>query len=371
MLKLANIQVLRAIAAFAVVFYHTGLESSTVCAETGRVCTFGFWGGGFGVALFFMISGFIMVTISWNSFGQDGASIGFLKRRITRIVPLYWLVTTAAVVGALLLPNLLKVPVTELSYVVSSYLFWQAARVNGLVRPVANLGWTLNLEMMFYLVFAMALLFRRAWGIALAVCVFAALTGLRQAGVFAPDGPLPSLPLQFWGDPISLNFSFGMIVAMIYRAGVRLPLVASVLLAAGSVASMTYIYFNVEQVILPLAEDELVCRIVRAVPAAFLFVAGALGPQVTGKNLLSRAALLVGDASYSLYLIHPFVLRPFGKIWTKVVGAALPVWMFGAACLVLALASGLALYFAAERPLMRLFHRERPPTLTGAAKVVL
>ena len=52
MMKLPNIQILRAVAALAVVFYHDGIETTNVCTSTGRACSIDFWVGGFGVPLF-------------------------------------------------------------------------------------------------------------------------------------------------------------------------------------------------------------------------------------------------------------------------------------------------------------------------------
>ncbi len=198
MQKLPNIQILRAIAALTVVIYHVGIEATSVCTGTGRSCSYEFMFGVNGVALFFMISGFIMATTSWSAFAAPGGASDFMRRRITRIVPLYWLVTSLAVVGAILAPPMLNVPVVDPVYIADSYLFWPVARVNGLVRPIANLGWTLNLEMFFYAVFSVALLFRRRLGLDLANGFLTTLCALQIAGVFKPDGALPSIPMNFW-----------------------------------------------------------------------------------------------------------------------------------------------------------------------------
>ena len=107
-------------------------------------------------------------------------------------------------------------------------------------------------------------------------------------------------------------------------------------------------------------ETSIISRIADAVPPIFLFLAGALGTQVDARKLIWRAGLVVGDASYSLYLIHPFALRAFAKIWIKLVGTHLPVWTFTLLCPVLALAAGLACYYLAERPLLKLFSSPRP-----------
>ena len=360
MQKLSNIQILRAIAALTVVLYHVGIEATSVCTGTGRACTYDLMFGVNGVALFFMISGFIMVTTSWNSFAQPAAPLDFMRRRITRIVPLYWLVTSLAVVGAWFAPSMLNVPVMDPVYIADSYLFWPVTRVNGLVRPIANLGWTLNIEMFFYLVFTLGLFFKRKLGMALAIGFLAVICGLQVSGLFGAGGAVPSLPLNFWADPIILNFIFGMLIGAVFMLGQRLDRLASfALLAASALAVGSYL--NMYDAINNLIETGLANRLINAAPVLLLFIAGALGPQVDMQRLHWRALLLLGDASYSLYLIHPFALRGFRSLWVKLVGTHLPVWSFMFIGLTLALAVGLGTYFLFERPMTRFFSRKKEP----------
>jgi exopolysaccharide production protein ExoZ len=330
------------------------------------------WGGGFGVALFFMISGFIMVVTSWNEFGTEGAARNFMYRRLTRIVPLYWFVTTLAVVGVFFIPSMLKVPVLESSYVVGSYLFWPVERVNGLVRPIANLGWTLNLEMFFYIIFAVALFFGRMRGLLLVMLAIGGLSVIQSLGVFAKQGQFPSVALNFWGDPIVLNFIVGMLVGVVYRQGLLLRSgVAGALIVLSAVATVVFGY-TVYGLVDPLPEDHILRRLTYAAPAIPLLIGAALGPQIIGSSLLARTALLIGNASYSLYLIHPFVLRPMQKVWGKVIGAALPESVFVPVCIFAALAAGLILYFVVERPATNYFGKKRnsyePPRAMAAAE---
>jgi exopolysaccharide production protein ExoZ len=361
MLKLPNIQILRAIAALAVVFYHDGIESTAICVVTGKSCVYDFTLGTFGVPLFFMISGFIMVMTSWNSFAQDGAPMQFMRRRLTRIVPLYWLVTTIAVIGALAVPSMLSVPVDDPLYITASYLFWPMARVNGLIRPIANLGWTLNLEMMFYAVFTLALFFDRKRGMLTAVALLCSATLLQMTGIFAAGGFLHSTPLNFWADPIILNFILGMLVAVLYKREFRVNLAEAWLLAAISAVGLLIIN-NIHGTLDAIPENNIVNRGVLTAAVAFMFIAGALGPQVDVTKPLWRTGLIIGDASYSLYLVHPFFLRPIGKIWGKIIGGHLPVWTFSIVAIILAVAVALAVYVLVERPLTNYFARRSKPT---------
>lgn len=371
MLKLPNIQILRAVAALAVVFYHDGIESTAICVATGNPCVYDFTLGTFGVPLFFMISGFIMVMTSWNSFAQAGAPMQFMNRRITRIVPLYWLMTTIAVVGALLAPSMLSVLVDNPLYIAASYLFWPMARVNGLVRPIANLGWTLNLEMMFYAVFTLALFFDRKRGLSLAVAFLGGATLLQMTGIFAAGGLLSSTPLNFWTDPIILNFILGMLVATVYKRGFKVNFTEAWLLIAISAVSLLVIN-NIHGTLDAIPENHIINRGVLTIAVSLMFIAGALGPQIDVTKPFWRAGLLIGDASYSLYLVHPFFLRPISKIWGKIIGVHLPVWTFSIVAVIFAVAVGLAVYMFVERPLTNYFaRRSKRPASNPQASLAL
>ncbi len=348
--KLANIQILRAVAAFMVVIYHCGMEMTEIGNATGRKLFFDHDPWGTGVVLFFAISGFIMVATNYNAFGKPGAPLDFMKRRVMRIVPLYWVITTLAVIGVTLAPQMLKVPVNDIGYIVSSYLFWPEARVNGLVRPLATPGWTLNLEMMFYVVFAVALLFPRRVGLAFTLIMLGGMSLCHVLGVFAADGALASVPLNFWSDPIIIGFMLGMLVGVFYEMGFRIP--GWPALAIAAIGMMLLMHSAIPG----LPEDNFYVRIADAVPAAIVLTAFALGPQIDGSRLAWRFPLAVGEASYSLYLTHEFILRPFRSLWLAKLGAFLPYWSFLAFGSVLALTVGFGCYYVVERPASRLLN---------------
>ena len=97
-MKIHFLQTARAIAAWLVVTDHALLELSRN-APNNPVTHLAWSLGSAGVIVFFVISGFIMVHISWESFGKRAASVDFLRRRLIRIVPLYWLATVTAFVS--------------------------------------------------------------------------------------------------------------------------------------------------------------------------------------------------------------------------------------------------------------------------------
>src|SRR5207237_5929129 len=85
----------------------------------------------------------------------------FLGRRIARIVPIYWTVTTIYLAVALSAPSLLNSEFLGAGGVLASYLFIPVTRPDGLVQPLYGLGWTLNYEMFFYVLFSLAVAWPR------------------------------------------------------------------------------------------------------------------------------------------------------------------------------------------------------------------
>jgi exopolysaccharide production protein ExoZ len=367
-MKLTNIQILRALAALAVVFYHITVEAAGICKANATSCEAHYWFGNYGVNLFFMISGFIMVVTSWKSFGQPGAIKTFLDKRLKRIVPLYWLVTTVGVIGVFFVPSMLAVSVLDPLYIAASYLFWPMERPNGLVRPIATLGWTLNLEMFFYVVFATALYFGRLRGLLGAGAVLLALTVLHASGLFSETGNLASVALNFWADPIILNFVMGMAVGAVFMKGWRTTKTQNLALIGITCALLLAVEFATPM-LLQYQENHMLYRIATSLPMLPIMLLGGLGPQLDVTKLWSKTAMFLGDASYSLYLVHPFALRPFRVIWIKVVGADAPLWLFALACAAISLAVGIACYLIAERPFANYFGRRKTTPPNQAPKI--
>jgi exopolysaccharide production protein ExoZ len=340
-MKLPNIQILRACAAMMIVVYHCGIETGRLSGAGGGSKLFDEVPWGSGVPIFFAISGFIMVVTSARAFGSLSAAIDFMRRRIIRIVPLYWLVTTFALVGILVAPGLSKAPPGDPLYVVASYLFWPYMRLTGDIRPLATPGWTLNLEVLFYVVFAGSLLFHRRVGLSLLFASLGLLVALRVSGL------LPGVALNFWGDPIVLGFLLGAAVGIAYNNGLRLSGLSAVMLTAIGFAVIFLSWIPTG------AEDTLLRRLAEAAPATLVLIAVALGPQVDEVRHIWRPALVIGNASYSLYLVQEFLLRLLSLGWLKGPTANLSLWTFIPVGIAITLLVSLTIYWYFEKPVTR------------------
>ena len=293
-----------------------------------------------GVDVFFVISGFIMVHASGRLFGATGGRRIFLSHRVARVVPLYWAVTTLYVAVAMAVPALINRGELTPGYVLASYLFIPVEGPDGHVLPVYGLGWTLNYEMFFYGLFALALGLGRSLAVSAVTVVLLVLVAAGRVV------PLPQ-PLAFWTDPILLEFAFGMALALAREHGLRLGWATALALAAAALALLAIDLGR------PGAPLWLPRVLAYGLPAALLVAAAALRPGgETRTGPLTRLAVAVGDASYALYLLHPFVIRA-GREAMLAGGLAAVVGPWGFVAFSLALASGAALvvHRLFERPL--------------------
>jgi exopolysaccharide production protein ExoZ len=354
--KLAPIQLLRAFAALCVVVFHAQSDAAVVGARLGtgfvRSDVFPWLAG---VDIFFVISGFIMVYASSRWFGSARAPRVFLAHRIARIVPLYWATMMVYLAVVLLAPLLLNSEYLAPHFVIASFLFVPAARPDRLVQPLYSLGWTLNYEMFFYALFAIAIAFprRRAVPALIAALVLLVLCG----NAFAP---LPQ-PLAFWSDPIILEFAFGMALGWASAEGFFLSRPAR--LACG-LAGLALMALDLSR---PWELLALPRPLAYGLPAAFLVATAALASpeRRSAENLLIRWGVVLGDASYALYLLHPFIIRALRELVTRTAIAALiGPWSFVMLSILCAAAAAICVNRVFERPITRATRRLLEPAMS-------
>lgn len=275
---LKSIQSLRAVAALLVLLYHI-LEPLTPPGS--------YWGGlgAIGVDLFFVVSGCVMVL---STQGRDLTFSKFFGSRLRRIAPLYWL-SLAVFLAILAVTEPGAVPLSE---AVQSFLFvpYMDSRTGEPV-PFLGPGWTLNYEMLFYLLFGATLFLRSATKqVALLSVVFAGFVALRPALGDTAVG------LRFT-SPLLFEFIEGAVIGLLADRLQRQPL----WLSAGALCAAFGLIVGLS------VGPELPRVLAFGVPAA-LIVAGVLGLERLAAD--GRMALLEwwGAASYSLYLSHAVAL---------------------------------------------------------------
>jgi exopolysaccharide production protein ExoZ len=314
---LYGIQYLRAFAALAVVLFHAAERSGYAFAI-----------GAAGVDVFFVISGFIM----WVIVARRPVSPGrFLKERIRRIVPVYWLATFLMVAGALagLFPNL----VLTAGHVAASLFFVpMRSPSGGEIWPVLVQGWTLAYEMFFYSIFAACLLLPARLRLTAVAATFLFLVAI--GFLVESDNAL----FVTYTRPIILEFVAGMLIGKLWLAG-RVP---NRPLAWGLIAAALAGFATIG--ILRLPFDEWTCG-----PLACALVYGTAALERKGGVALFRLPALLGTASYSIYLWHTFAISVAVKAGA-VLGFAPPLQF--AASVFAGVVAGLCAYHLVERPLL-------------------
>jgi exopolysaccharide production protein ExoZ len=319
---LFSIQYLRAAAALAVVAYHAL-----------QWCDGGFDVGRAGVDVFFVISGVIMWRVTA---GLAVSPLGFLWRRLTRIVPLYWLATLLVALIAPIWPAFLPEVRPGPRHLLLSLAFIPHLDPKGLPFPTLPPGWSLNYEMIFYLIFAVALAFPTAARAKLAVSL---LMGLVVVGFLFPRSA------YFMGaNPMLLQFAAGIGVGVLLETG-RLP---SRAWGFGLIWAAALIWTLVQAGRL---FTELWRPLLWGVPAV-LTVTGALcieagGSGVAPRGPLHRGLIGLGDASYAIYLVH----LPATAVLAHTLGYERP-WLFLPLALAVSILAGLATRVSIEKPLL-------------------
>jgi peptidoglycan/LPS O-acetylase OafA/YrhL len=359
--QIATVQILRALAALTVVFGHTQYDAMITAGRVGFTLERNHalpWGAG--VDLFFIISGFIMVYASARFFGQAKAGQAFLMRRLVRIVPLYWVFASAYLFLSSQFGGAASRGQFDLGEIIASYLFWPLDIFDdGHPRPFYTLGWTLNYEMFFYCIFALFLPLDRARAV---VAVSLALLVFVIIGLMFPQIPMP---LRFWSKPIILEFVLGMLIAEAYLRGLRLPKgVGAALVLAGIVVLFIdpmQAHLRPENWITP---NTMMRFLSWGVPMAAI-MAGLLLTDwrlAVPDGPMLRFWVSMGDASYALYLVHPFVIVAWRKIWLALgLDAMLGYWPLIASSVLLSIVASFATYRSFEKPMTAWLGRQLVP----------
>jgi exopolysaccharide production protein ExoZ len=300
--------------------------------------------GAAGVDVFFIISGFVMYCATQHT---QKHWLVFLRDRLARVLPMYWLVTCALSLAVWLVPSAFATFRVSSDYALKSLLFIPVFDAQGYIRPVLAVGWTLYFELSFYLLVAVCLgLFGRA--VMSAAALLLASTALLYQLLGLPERHSSWQLLS----PIILEFALGICLAYAAHTRrvtqLRLPLratLAPLFLAAGLTA------------IILVEPRDFSSRLLFWGTGSFLTVGATVLMERELSLLRPRLWLLerLGDASYVMYLIHGVL---FSLLW-KLTPGALKLMSVGAFLVLLLgpIAASLPTHVLIERPLNRLVAR--------------
>jgi exopolysaccharide production protein ExoZ len=281
-----------------VVYLHMGESAHGVTGSIGIIPHSLVVVGRAGVDIFFVLSG---VVIAKTAPGMTPEN--FLWRRVRRILPIYYVATLL----------LIAIANHDMNWrvLLSTFLLWPATDV--MVAPLLPVAWSLAFEMLFYLSATLVLLDRR-WLWALGGCYVLAFSLRSFSPVF-----------QFLGNPIIIEFLFGVVISQL--PGRRwaiwgIPVGFAALIAAGPLG----LWPQGLALEFLIGQDSLQRVFVYGLPSA-LIVYGVMQIKA-GESVWSY----LGDASYSIYLFHTFVVilmfafPPFRPELLVLVGMAVSVF---------------------------------------------
>jgi exopolysaccharide production protein ExoZ len=310
---LSGLQYARGIAALLVVLFHSGpyLPSQWVLFTGHR-----------GVDIFFVISGFIMSMVVRR---ESADRLDFLARRIIRIVPLYWIILLWVNRGSLRSGQGWDKVLLDMFFIP------YATEGSPFIAPTFHPGWTLNYEMFFYVVLALCMGLRHRSAV---VC--ALLIGLSLCGAAVR----PSVAaMEFYTTHYLSLFALGMLLEPLR---LRLPSVPPTVAAAGIAVCVL--------LVLGLPDSRWTPLTVGLPAGATVLLCASLK-----EGLSLRLPLLLGNASYSIYLFHQqgmgltgAALRNLGLLDA---GAA-PAVISGLTVVAGGIAWGVVVYVLLEKPML-------------------
>lgn len=294
---LQSIRALRGIAALLVVIYHA-CEYARTHGYPSMENTFLF--GAFGVDIFFVISGYVMLLalekVNTSNKSTSYLTIDFLVRRVIRIAPIYWLGTTFLYVVYVIQPEKFRAFSATLETFARSMLFLPIERGEGksTISPILSQGWTLYHEFFFYSVLSLLLVFNVRQGLKYLAPALVATLVLVGTLIWG-NTTRPWLELAV--SPINLEFAFGCMIYMLPRPNTgRLSSPTPWLLLV--IASVS-LYFAPE-----LSKSHEIGRAIYwGLPAAMLFYA-AIGLEPLFVRFSDQFGRYAGDPSYSIYIFH-------------------------------------------------------------------
>jgi exopolysaccharide production protein ExoZ len=321
---IAVLQAGRAIAALAVVVLHSRASTATFVAPVPGWFDAAAGYGYLGVDFFFVLSGFIIFYANAGRTERPGWRRRFARSRLIRIFVPYLPVGLGLALLYTLFPGI-GLRSQDWGWLSSATLIPTGT------PPALTVAWSLEHELIFYV---LAFLFLKPPRLLLIASLWAgAIVGWRAA-FGALEGPPTESVAAVLLHPINLEFLFGMVAAWTVLHGrVDRPLLLS---ALGCLLVGLFIAVGANKADSALFGLGVAC-----------FIPVLVRLEQAGKLKVAAWLLILGDASYALYLLH----NPVISLTSRLVAVAAPHWLAGvAAGIGASMLASLAFYWIYERP---------------------
>lgn len=338
--QLWTIQAARGAAALAVVLAHAGTVLGSSQA-LGYVPLSGiFRAGHAGVYFFFVLSGFIITFVHRGDIGRPRMLRGYLLKRMRRIYPMYWI--ALALVVLLVWVGVAPTDMGDVTRGIANILLLPQHQ-----SPLLGVSWTLQHELLFYTLFAGAIVSRRLGAIILVCWIPLMVVGWFMASDGPPWAP-QSLLWDFIATPMHVQFLLGVATALAVMADlVPAPRCLFGFAVVGLACAAA------------LENGGVIAYLGPASQALFggfsaLAIAGMATAERRSLTSVGAVPYLVGEASYAIYLVHyQAIALGISALAASGLLRTLPGWSLMLGLTAVGAGAGLGLHLLAERPLLR------------------
>jgi peptidoglycan/LPS O-acetylase OafA/YrhL len=332
------LQAYRGIAAFLVVLFHAKMTVEEYFS--GHDLLYIFNVGEAGVQFFFVLSGFIIFYIHKKDLGITANVYCYLSKRILRIYPVYIIITLIFTPFWLFMPDFGDAYHKEMLPLIKSLLLIPQNH-----NPHLGVAWTLTHEVLFYLLFATAIISKNLGKLVLTswFCLVLALNFSDITLVF---------PFNFLFSINNLLFGMGIVTAMLLIRYKQIPSNRAI-----------FIFSNIIFFIAALGAATFQEQGARITDVFFIILIGIASAMIIlqAKDVYLETffrhrtgLLLLGEASYSIYLIHFPVLSAVSKLLQSMTDSALHSLIIFIVMVIVATASGVLFHLLIEKPIIRL-----------------
>jgi exopolysaccharide production protein ExoZ len=287
-----SIQFLRGFAALAVVIHHTGGYVKRYFVPT-LLFDDNFSIGFAGVDLFFVISGFIIHFTSKKYLDNPSKIKDYLKKRFIRVYPIYWIITTTLFLSSWLIVKILHKNIFSIGYPETVITYLKTYTLFPLHFAINPVTWTLSYELFFYLCFAILIISKRLW------IVPAIIIAISFYNIFIDISEIPDINFNYYNFVFSgynFEFMFGFLIYQFYEK-IKLSNIISVILLIVSISIIVFFGYSVGDY------DSYQRVLTFGLPSGLILI-GLLNLEKNNAISFPKFTIILGDASYALYLIH-------------------------------------------------------------------
>lgn len=291
---------------------------------------------------FFLISGFVMaMLITKSNLAQDK----FVKDRLTRAVPFYWSLTLGIFLLALAVPGLLASGSGDPVNLLKSLFFIPYYNAHGILSPLLPVAWTLNYEIILYILCCLSFQFRINWRVPF---VMIGVTAVYVYGtLFKAHGPAAEL----YSGHYLLDFPMGMLVWLLYAKHRERLMLGKYQAMAVIIVTLAFMFY---------AEYSWSKQVdwfwLYSVPGSLVIWAVlCYEPYIKKDGAFTRFVCLIGDASFSIYLTHIFFIEAVHKTLPKLLPGFMPGLFTQAATFVCCIVMGILIDRYYDKPSSRVF----------------